>query len=452
MNIVRWDERHGRILGDICSRLARNEIRYFILRNYEGLPNTNPSKDVDIVVDPIHFIKAKEILVDVYRHYRVPNYYEARHGYLHCCHGMDLANNFAIHIDLISSYVSKGSELFSFDELYKNTEDYNDFRVLNRYFEGVMVFIYKQFNYSPQLKDEYKEIIYSTHKSYPEFGQLLTELVGSELALKIMATIDNRRFDEMLMLSSKLTKALKRHAFARRPLRTSYLTAEFYVVKASKILFSYRRFEKSFAVIEPNGSGKTTFLNDLLEKIDFYFVNDKSDGRCHVYQFRPSVLPNLGFLGEIKERDRDFSNPRSAKPAGKFSSFMRVSYYWLDYVLGYNFYVRKDVQYDRFSVFDGYGYDLIIDRVRTKLNLPFWIRKLFVRLMPHPKVVFYLDDDVVIDRKQEIQPDEITRQNTDYRALAASHNRFIPLDANRPADESTNEALQIILDTYTTRL
>ena len=109
---------------------------------------------------------------------------------------------------------------------------------------------------------------------------------------------------------------------------------------------------------------------------------------------------------------------------------------------------------DRFSVFDRYSYDLIADPARTRLDLPLWVRKLFVKLMPHPSIVFYLDADpaVVFGRKQELQLDEIARQKIAYRALAETHDRFFSLDANRPAGKSANEALQVILDKFTKRL
>ena len=54
-----WDKRHGNILNKILTRFNENNIKYFILRNYEGLPNINPSKDVDIIVDPLFLKKLK---------------------------------------------------------------------------------------------------------------------------------------------------------------------------------------------------------------------------------------------------------------------------------------------------------------------------------------------------------------------------------------------------------
>ena len=240
----------------------------------------------------------------------------------------------------------------------------------------------------------------------------------------------------MLTYSDDLTAALRKYAFKKNPLKTLQYKFEFYIEKINRLIFRYNKFSKVFSVMAPDGAGKTTFLESLIDKIDFFYVNDKSDNRCNIYHFRPNLLPNLGALGEkagVKEQDKDFTNPHRAKPANTFSSLVRISYYWLDYVLGYNYFVRKDVQYDRFSVFDRYSYDLIVDPGRTRLNLPLWVRKLFVRFMPHPKVVFYLDADpeVIYKRKQELTLEEIKRQTAEYKKIAYSNKRFVILDSNR---------------------
>jgi thymidylate kinase len=457
MKTKRWDSRHGQILSAICSRFEDEGIRYFILRNYEGLPEINLSKDVDIVIEQKNILKAKKILKQVYIENKIKYYHEVQYGYVYCCHGMNIETNMAIHIDIIGSYVSKGSELFTFDEMYAHTENYNNFRVLNKYFEGVMVFIYKQFNYKPILNDEYKNIIYNTHKSYPDFQILIADLVGTELTSKIFIEIEQKNFDNMLKYSDQLTKALRKYAFKMHPIKTIKYTIEFYIKKIDRLIFRYNKFAKVFSIMAPDGAGKTTFLDALIDKIDFYYVSDKSDNRCHVYHFRPRLLPNLGALGKktgVKQPDEDFTNPHRAKPASTLSSLVRISYYWLDYVIGYSYSVRKDVQYDRFSVFDRYSYDFIVDPGRTRLNLPLWIRKLYVKCMHHPKIVFYLraDPEVIYKRKQELTLDEIKRQTIEYKKVAASSPRFVTLDANRSANESVDEALKIILDTFTEKL
>lgn len=457
MNNIRWDHRHTKILSTIFRRFTDENIRYFIVRNYEGLPEVNLSKDVDIVIDQKQILKARNILKQVLKENEVIYYHEAQYEYIYCCFGMNEHTKFSIHIDLIGSYVSKGFEIFTFDELYSHTEDYKDFRVLNKYFEGVMIFIFKQFNYTPILKDEYKEIIYNTHKTYPEFKNLISKLVGNELTSKIFTAIEQRNFDKMLTFSKDFTKSLRKYAFKKNPLKTIILRMKFYFEKLNRIVFNYSKQSRVFSIMAPDGAGKTTFLDALIDEINFYYVSDKGDNRCHVYHFRPRLLPNLGAIGKktgVKQPDEDFTNPHRAKPASMLSSLVRISYYWLDYVIGFKYLVRKDVQHDRFSIFDRYSYDFIVDPGRTRLNLPLWVRKLYVKCMPHPKIVFYLDADpeVIYKRKQELTLDEITRQTKEYKKISMSDNRFITLDANRSVNESVDEALKIILNTYTEKL
>ena len=116
--------------------------------------------------------------------------------------------------------------------------------------------------------------------------------------------------------------------------------------------------------------------------------------------------------------------------------------------------LRKDVKFDRFTIFDRYIYDFIVDPKRSRINLPTWLRKLYVKFTPQPKIVFYLhaDPDVIFKRKQELTLEEIKRQNEIYLNLAKSHPRFKTLDANRHYNESVNEALEIILNEFCEKL
>ena len=302
---MEWNEKHAEIFSEIISRFKHKNIKYFILRNYEGLPNLNSSKDVDIVVDPNKSVEAINIVKSVYKDKGLKNYHEVKFGQVTCCHGIDTSLKIGIHIDIISSYISKGYELFSFEYLYSFTENYNEFCVLNRYMEGVMVFIYKQFNYkNPRLKPIYCDIIYHTYINYPEFKKVILKLVGNKLANKIFLEIENRDFDEMLKYSKALTKALRSYAYRKKPFITILSKLQFFWEKFNRIILSYRKYSKVFAVMGPDGSGKTTFLNALVNKIDHYYVNDKYDLRCNIYHFRPNIFPNLGVISEkikIKE-------------------------------------------------------------------------------------------------------------------------------------------------------
>lgn len=459
MDLV-WNERHGVIFTSVIEKLHSLNIRYFVMRNYKGLPNENESKDVDIVVEPGRVEEARQALLQVYRQNKLEYYSEAIFGKVHCMLGMDTKQQFSIHIDLIEGYFSKGYEIFTFDELYEHTTWYKSFCVMDDFFEGVMVYIYKQFGYRyPKLKKQYRELISKTYHQQPqEFKELLIKLTGKDFAEETCAEIENEDFESILKNTSELTRRLRRYVWKNRPIHTIKNIAMFIGQKVNRIILNYKKYARVISVLAPDGTGKTTFLDALNEAMSFYYVNLIEDNRFHVYHFRPTILPNLGELGEkagVMKQNTDFTNPHRAKPDNFVGSLVRIAYYTLDYIIGWQKCVRKDVQFDKYTVFDRYSYDFIVDPLRTKLNLPLWVRKFFVRLTPQPDIVYVLfaTPEVIYKRKQELSLDEIKRQLAEYQKLSKSDSkRFILLDAERTVQDMVEEAVQILLNKYAVKL
>ena len=454
-----WSKRHAKILSDFFQELGKSNIRFFIIRNYEGLPDKNTSKDVDIILKYGTVKAAERILKDVFRRNGLSYFYRViiEECYVH--YAINKKGDFAIHIDLMNGYINRGVELFTFEELYSQTIDYNGFRVLNELYNGVMLFIYKQFGYKrPQLKDAYKLAIYDVWLRYPDFSSILERMLGKDIYPKISACIEQKDFDTMLSYSSIVSQRLRQYSNQTSFVKNQYRRIRFITQKVNRIIFRYRKYEKSFSVMAPDGTGKTTFLTQLLNRLAFLYVDAPNNtGRFHLYHFRPSLFPNLGEVGEkarIMKQDTDFTNPHRAKPAGLVSSLIRITYYWMDYVLGWMYFTRRDVQYDRYTVYDRYSYDLLVDPHRTRLNLPYWLRKCFVSFMPHPKISFFLKatPEVVLRRKAELSYDEIVRQIASYERLAVANNHIITIDANKSVDDMIKEALPHLIALYFDKL
>ena len=154
------------------------------------------------------------------------------------------------------------------------------------------------------------------------------------------------------------------------------------------------------------------------------------------------------------KQDKDFTNPHRAKLAGKFSSFIRMTYYWLDYVIGMPLILRNNAQFSRFTIFDRYIYDFLVDPRRSRINLPYWLRKGFSKLVKQPKIVFILDApaELIYKRKQELSLDEISRQLVEFRKLSSFGKCYYRLDASQKPEEIANDAIKIILDNFSNKL
>ena len=456
---VRWTAEHGNILLSLLKGLRENGIRYFIIRGFEGLPQNNYSKDVDIMIENGKLSKARECILESYRDGNLEYYYEASFGHANCYWGMSPMKTFSIHIDLIEGYVSKGFEVVSFDEMYMHTVDYRGMIVLDPFMNGIMLLIYKIFGYhNAKLKTSYRKEISNAYKTYPgEFEIKLNELVGVRLAKQILGCIKSSDYDALLNMEPDFTRALKKYTWHKRPVSTIKYGIEFWWQKIDRIVLSYKKYARTFAVLAPDGTGKTTFLEELIKLLNFYYVRGSEEETFHIYHFRPNLLPNLGEVGEkagVMKQDKNFTEPHRNKPANPISSFLRCSYYTLDYIIGWQKCIRHDVHYDKYSVFDRYSYDLIVDPLRTKLNLPVSVRKFFVALTPKPKIVFVLDagSDIIFARKQELPKLEIDRQLQEYRNLSKSNSRFKVINAERQPGQMAEEAVKILLSTYTHKL
>ncbi len=454
-----WNVICGKIFSECVEKFRAENIRYFVLRNYELLPQSNASKDVDIVIEPGKIKRSIEIVQEAYAHGNMTNFYHVVFEKLHCLHGMDSDHHNRIHIDLMEGYRAKGYEIFSFDEMYEHTTWQKNFCVIDKYFEGVMLLIYKQFGYKrPKLKEAYQKKIKETYDLFPDkLEEQIAQVTSVKLSKEIMEAVEKEDFVTVLAKSDVFTRQLRRYVLKKHPLVTIGRILHYFCQKIWRIIFTYRAHARVFAVIAPDGAGKTTFIEMLTEKLDFYYANLPQDERIHLYHFRPGVFPNLGELGEkakVMQQDDNWTNPHRGKPANFLSSMIRISYYTMDYIIGWMKCVRKDVQYDRTVVFDRYSYDLIVDPLRTKLNLPKGFRKFFVSLTPQPKVVFVLDTtaDIIYKRKQELAKEEISRQLEEYRKLALSHRRFHIINAGRTPDEMSDEAVKIFLNEYTRKV
>ena len=150
------------------------------------------------------------------------------------------------------------------------------------------------------------------------------------------------------------------------------------------------------------------------------------------------------------KEDTNFTVPHRSKPANPFSSFLRMAYYWLDYRLFVPLIVRRNAKWDFVTVFDRYIYDFLVDPHRSRINLPYWIRKCFAATVPQPRLVFilYADADTIYARKPELPRDEIERQLREYLRLAGSSSRFVLLDASQTPEQLTDQAVSCILKNF----
>lgn len=455
VKLYEWDKRHELILSSFIDKLNIAGFRFFILRNYEGLPENNVSKDVDIIIDPKYYSKSKQILLQVFKEQGLSHCFQAVYEKAHCFYAMKVENNFAIHIDLISGFSNKGFEILTFDYLYSNTIRYKNFLVLNDELNAVMLILYKVIG-SKQLKERYRKEIGDAFRENPlKIREILLEVLGQKIGNLIIFALQNDDFDNIVKNAKVISSSAKQKVMLKHPVKTIFGIIKFLFEKIVRMIICPNRFQNVIAVEAPDGTGKSTFIDALIYQVAHSYVCDKE--RCDVYHFRPCILPNLGAVGEkvgVMKQDKNFTVPHRAKPVGKLSSFIRMTYYWLDYVIGMPIIMRKSAQFDHITIFDRYIYDFLVDPRRARINLPYWVRKMFAKMVKQPKIVFVLETDAetILNRKQELTKDEIERQLSEFRKLENLGINVHYLDASKKPDEMAMDAIKIVLDTFANKL
>ena len=453
--IHKWTNLHIEFTSTLFRELENEDVQYFILRNYEKLPEQNLGKDIDIVIKPKAYSQTEKILLKVMAMFDIHYYQITQFDRMRCWYIMDDKKHFGIHIDIIENEVYKGFEFFSFEKLYKNVEKYNGFYVLNKTMDTIMLLVQNIVAYKC-LKNKYRTTIANNYALFKNgIDKEILSFWGDKLGRKMIDSLNKSDFDSIIANAYKYEKGAMKRIFLKRPFYTIKGITRFLCGKIHRVILCPRKFWRFIAVEAPDGTGKTTFIDSLVTELRRYYVSD--EGRFCIHHFRPLILPNLGAVGEkagVMKQDTDFTKPHRAKPAGKLSSFIRMTYYWVDYLIGMPYLLRKEVKAERYTIFDRYIFDFVVDPKRARISLPYWMRKMFARMVIQPQIVFVLNTeaDVIYKRKQELELNEIKRQLDEFNKIESLCSNVVYIDAGQSVDEMTTQAIKIIFDKFLNKI
>lgn len=456
-NVV-WDNRHCMILSSFLYSMEKNLIRYVILKNAEGLPYENFSKDIDILIEPGKYKQASKLLKESYKEHGVSYYRIHKFERLRCWYGFNPTTELAIHIDLLEGFLHKGFELFPFDVFYLHAKkNKNGIYVLDELYDTIILLLHSTICYH-RIKDKYAEKIAKIYElNKIEMRDILNKVLGLKASNRMCKLLDEGNYTQIASDGKMFSHATKWRIFIKRPFFSVLNVSDFLWEKFLRLIWDSDKYNIFMSVHAPDGTGKTTFIQEFCQLLGFYHVCAPED-LTRIYHYRPCVLPNLGAAGEkagIMKQDKDFTNPHRAKPVGTISSLIRMLYYTSDYILGIPLILRRNAQFDKITVYDRYIYDLVVDPARTRIALPRWVRMLFVKFAKKPQLSFVLntDADTFIKRKQELTLDEISRQLKEFKEMAdlwKSH--FVTLDASKKPYEIAQDAMLAFCEKFATKL
>lgn len=411
------------------------EVEYAVLRNFEGLPFHNDSRDIDIAIEKADFKKIRTRLIALIEEsgWYIVTYLNSDRlvtwvcGIVHEDNRVDLVQlDFFYHTSVFGIVLIENKEILR-----------------NRQFNGMVYHADKSFEFldkymydravGADYPDKYMQTRLAVENS-PLVGSKVRNVFGTDS----LAVCDNTGKTALLRAAMKWN--FKRFGLG---MIGHYLRFEYYHIK--NYICSNTGFSIGFT--GPDGSGKTTVIDLLIERLGDVFRNAHK-----YYHFRPALFGNLGEVahsaGLKKEVDRNYSDPHRGGKTGLLSSLVRLLYYSADYVMGYWVKVKSVTRITRVVIFDRYYTDIICDsrRSRIYLNPKFlygWA-KLFIPSLDY-NILLTASTDTILRRKRELDEAGIKAINDRIDYLESKKGYKKVLNESTP-DEAVKQILSYIFE------
>lgn len=187
------------------------------------------------------------------------------------------------------------------------------------------------------------------------------------------------------------------------------------------------------ALIGPDGSGKTTLIENLKRSLEPAFTG------VRVFKFRPD------FTARIKPQH--VAEPHVREPRSTFVSWAKVLFYFADWWIGYALRIRPALRRGELVIFDRNFDDLVVDQRRYLVQNCGWLARSLRPFVPRAAAVFLLDatPERVHARKPELPIAELERQRAEFRQIAWGNPRYRLVDADAGAEAAAGVVTREIL-------
>ena len=380
---------------------------YAVLRNFEGLPEKNNSRDIDIIITRKSYKKIKRALVELIDHsgWKIITYLNSDRLISYVCAKTTEESTDIIQWDFFFDTSVWGVQLMSAEEFLEHKQ-FNGFL----YYVGADCQFLDKILYNSVVGSKYPEK-YKATRDAAEDTAIVKNKIMHVFGCNSAAECEQKRGKGLLLRA--FWNNLK-----RRPLGLFADMFHFLYTFIGNYLLSRTGFSIGFT--GPDGSGKTTVIDTILERIAPVFKT--AHKYCH---FRPALFGNLGEVahsaGVKKEVDRNYSDPHRGKKTGTLSSLLRLCYYSADYIVGYFAKVKSVTRINRIVVFDRYYTDIICDSRRSRIYLSpkflYWWGRLFIPSLDY-NILLTANSETILSRKRELDEEGINTINRKIDCLA----------------------------------
>ncbi len=436
------------ILATLFRRLDEADVKYCVLRDYEGLAETYRN-DVDFLVNPADRLMFQDILVDVAadggwllaKHVRK---YALWFYYFYPAHS-DGGGRFILHVDLFYTIAWKGITYLVSEDVLRERIRYDGFFVPRLGHEAAILLL-KDLLHVGSVRVRYRGKIQSlVEQDIETLHACLQSSLGQGLSDFLVEGAIQGWWDEIESRRRAIQWAMAWRAFTRAPL----------VQMAKGLRFVWGHLRQPImnpaglfiVVLGSDGSGKTTVIHELMPLLEKLFA------RSRRLSFNFGMVPHIwGDLRDWIRTKRRGGHAAVGEMVGEgprltpfptFRALAHLVYHTVGFLLGYPllFVTRRRGE---LLIVERYLYDYFVQP--SYAHIPRWLLRAMLRLLPKPDAVIYLHGDprLIHDRKPELPVNEIERQEGILRDLLLQMSNGYMFDVSAPASAVARQAGRVI--------
>ena len=422
-------------------RLMNESLNYVVLRGHEKIPEIK-SGDLDLMIAKKDLTLFKRIITDLISKSHAYRLEDIDRNYVYMFRLFKITEDYSygLKIDLHFSESWRGFEYLSSDTIFNDSKSINGIKVPcleHSIAIDVIQPVVGMFYLHEKRKQRIQKNIEISNK---EKVRVVFESIFSEYSVDILMRAVQS--EEMLFTKSQVRKL--RFELVINALKTDALNSlrNFIRVLTRKLYYVIKPPGVFVVFMGPDGAGKTSAIDGFKKILSQFVINDSSLQLA----WRPGYLPRLASFRKSGNYLDNISKKEKLERLPSFvSSFLRYSYYVLDYVFAYWLLHRRVLVNEGFIIYDRYYYDYLIQPpYRSFINLPFGLKRLLGWMVPKPHLVicFKAEAAVLYARKQEETLEELEELVFVYNDFLNKNNFVKKIDAHEPKEKVLRDILE----------